>query len=569
MMRRLLLPLIALAAAACAAPAATTPAPVTPAAPAAPAPRDAAADAAAFAIDGPVREEWMPLLKPPIIDPAKTKLLSAPAGLAPVPAACGAFAGRKGDGKAKCGDPVSALAALDAALSIDTGVTPEARDAALAGLEGCAGLPAGVARALRAEMAPIECGEAIVKPLLDAPPGSMNGTVYHALLGEAIASRLARAAKSPPELAPPHDRPRVLEFTRGPMRAWFEEQARAIEDVAQAAAELPYYAKGIAAIEAGIADLRLVEAARSAPIPDEFKNDEELRNTYYGSLDQWLDPRKDRGRDAALVGLKELSLAGVIHDARVDRARAMLSRLYGGRRVDALDALLLPALPRFAPASVEERLAARLPTVYAGLLLDEQAASRPGTLRALMEKGLPLPQRMALRSAQLGPDAQALYARARIELGQLYWSAADFDQAAALATASRAAAPSDDATFSLALALALRGGPDDASDMMRKAPRALPEPRTGALDVLAAQGPGGRYAGLAAFDAALLHQLAAPEGAGAPYWNDVAKRFEAAAALLADPTQRAAADERAKAAAAVARAVVEGAAAPGKPAGGK
>ena len=33
----------------------------------------------------------------------------------------------------------------------------------------------------------------------------------------------------------------------------------------------------------------------------------------------------------------------------------------------------------------------------------------------------------------------------------------------------------------------------------------------------------------------------------APYWNDVAKRYEAAAALLADPAQRTVAEERAKA----------------------
>ncbi len=566
MIRRLLLPLVALAAAACAAPAATTPPPGTPAGPATPAPRDPKADAAAFAIDGPVREEWMPLLKPPVIDPAKTKLLSAPAGLAPVPPACDAFVARKGGGAAKCGDAASALAALDAALALDAA---DRRDAALADLEACAGLPAGVARALRVEMAPIECGEALAKPLLDAPPAAMNGTVYHALLGQAIASRLARTARNAPQLAPPHDKQRVLEFTRGPMRAWFEEQARAIENVAQAAAELPYYGKAIAAIEAGVADLRLVEAARSAPIPDEFKKDEELRNVYYGSLDQWLDPRKDRGRDAALVGLKELALVGVIHDARVDRAREMLSRLYGGRRIDALDALLLPPMPPAPATSVEERLAARLPTLYAGLLLDEQAASRPGTLRALLEKGLPLPQRMALRSASLAPDAKALYARGRIDLGRLYWRGVDFDQAAALATAARAAAPSDDATFALALSLALRGGPDDASDMMRKAPRALPPAHTDALDVIAAQGAAGRYAGIAAFDAALLHQLGAPEGAGAPYWNDVAHRYEGAAALLADPAQRAAALERAKSAAAVARAVAEGAPAAAKPAAGK
>src|SRR5262249_49745278 len=150
--------------------------------------------------------------------------------------------------------------------------------------------------------------------------------------------------------------------------------------------------------------------------------------------------------------------------------------------------------------------------------------------------------------------------------GRLFWRAADFDQAAALASSARAAAPSDEATFTLALALALRNGPDDATDMMRKAPRALPPAHTAALDAVAAQSPQSPYAGMAALDAALLHQLGAPEGAGAPYWNDVAQRFHAAAGLLADPAQRALADDRAKSAEAVARAVAEGAAPP-KPAG--
>ncbi len=556
---RLILPLFALASSACAATGAEAPGPATPAgglATVALAPAKPVGGAEVFVISGQVREEWMPLLKPSAVDPAKVKLLAPPPGLAPVPAACNGYARRKGEGSPPaCADAPSALAALDAAL----GRAGEARDAALAGLEGCAGLPGGVARSLRAELAPVECGEAILDPYLKAPPANADGIVYGAMLGQAIASRLARAAQGPPTLALPHDRARVLEFIKGPMRAWLEQQALAIETISHAGAELPYYGKGVAAIEAGVADLRLVEAVRGGPIPDEFKKDEELKNAYYSSLDQMLDPRKDRGRDAALVGLKELSRAGVIHDARVDRARAMLSRLYGGRRIDALDGLLLPPVPRAAPASLEERLAARLPTLYAGLLLDEQAGTRAGTLRQLLDQGVPLPQRQALRRAQIDPATSLLYARARLDLGRLYWSAVDFDQAAALASAARAAAP-EDATFALARALALRNGPDDASDMMRKAPRPLPPAQSAAHDVVAAaRGP---YAAMAAFDAALIHQLAAPEGAGADYWNDVASRFHAAAALLGDPAQRAVADDRARAAEAVARAIAD---APGAP----
>jgi hypothetical protein len=552
--RLLMIPLLALASSACAA--ATPPAvgPEGPAGATPPGPVPAGAGAATFAVDGQVREELLPLLKPAAVDPARARLLTPPPGLAPLPAACGAYASRKAEGKPSCADSVSALAALDAALGRPTA---DQRDAALADLDLCAGLPAGVARALRAELAPVECGEVILEPFLKAPPASTNGIVYGGALGLAVASRLARTAQNPPTLPLPHDKARVLEFVKGPMRAWLEQQAIAIETVSQAGAELPYYGKGVAAVEAGVADMRLVEAVRGGPIPDEFQRDEELKSAYYGSLDQMLDPRKDRGRDAALVGLKELSFVGVIHDARVDRARTLLSRLYGGRRIDALDALLLPPRTEVAPASVEERLAARLPTLYAGLLLDPQAASRAGTLRQLLAKGVPLPQRAALRGAELSPEARLLFARARLELGKTYWRAVDFDQAAALAAAARTAAPSDEATFDLALALALRNGPDDATEMMRKAPRPLPPAHSAALDAVAAQTPKSAYGGLAAFDAALIQQVASPEGAGAPYWTDVAARFHAAAGLLADPAQRAVAEDRAKAAEAIAHAIAE------------
>ncbi|MFT3768531.1 MAG: hypothetical protein QM820_24050 [Minicystis sp.] len=550
-MRKILVPLLALAVSACAAEAAP---PKTPEAPAGQTNATPAGDP--FAVSGPLREEWMPLLKPPVIDPAKTKLQAPPPGLAAPPALCATRAARKPEAKVSCADATSALAALDAALAQQD---VEKRDAALTDLEPCAGLPPGVARALRAENAPVECGEALAEPLLKAPPAGMNGLVYHALLGQAIASRLARAAQNPPTLAPPHDRARVLEYTKTKMRPWFEEQAHAIEEVSRSAAELPYYGKGIAAIESGIADLRLVEAARNAPIPSEFAKDDELKNAYYGSLDQWLDPRKDRGRDAALVGMKELSLVGVLHDARIDRARVLLSRLYGGRRVDALDVLIVPPLPKAAPSTVEERLAGALPTLYAGLLLDEQAAAKPGVMRMLLEKGLPLPQRMALRSAKLSPETSALYARGRLDLGRTYWRGVDFDLAAALASAARAAQPSEETTFVLALALALRSGPEDAAEMMRKTPRALGSAQTAALDFIAKQSPAGRWAGAAAFDAAVVHQLAAPEGADAAYWSNVAERYKQAAALLTDPAQRAAADDRAKAAEALSKAVGEGA----------
>jgi len=546
-MRSLLAVFVALSAVACTGPQAPPPnAPAgtgTTATP--PPPPLPKAGPESLNIDGPLREEWMPLLKAPAIDPAKTHLNAPPKGLPPTPSTCDVFVNRKGAAPPACKDTASALTSLDAAMAVDN---VDQRDTLLVSLEACAGIPAGMIRALRAELAPIACGEAIVSPVLGALPPGIGGNVYQALLGRAIASRLARAATDPPKLAPPYTVERVKEFTYGPMANWVVDQAQVIQQVSQDAVELPSYAKGMTAIEAGVADLRLVEAVRSAPLPEEYAKDPERQNVYYGALDQTLEPRKDRGRDAALRGLSELALAGVIRDARVDRARSLLTRLYGGRRIDALDPLLLPPLAKAAPTSVEERLAARLPTFYAGLLLDEQAATRAGTLRMFLERGIPLPQRIALKNASLTPEVRALLARGRLLLGQLYWRSVDFDQAAALTSKWPDARP-DDATFYLALAIALRGGPDDAGDMMRKAPLAVSSMgKVAALDFIAQQTPPGPNAGTAAFNAAMIRQITAPQGADAALWREVAQRFRQAASLLSAPAQQKDASIRAQAA---------------------
>ncbi len=556
-MRRLLVPVFALVTAACTGPVTPPPnvAPQPPPTKPEPIVAPPLAGPEALNLEGTVREEWLPLLKAPVVDPAKSQLTAAPPGLAPLPSSCDAFVSRASAGPAPaCADKAAALTALDGAMSEADAAK---RDARLLNLETCAGLPAGVARALRAELAPIECGEVIVAKVLAAPPAGIDGNLHHALLGLAIASRFARAAQSPPVLAAPYTRPRVVEFTNGPMKTWFGEQATAIQAISQAAVELSYYGKAITAIEAGVAEMRLVESVRNAPLPAELAKDAELKNQYYATLDQSLDPRKDRGRDAALVGLREMALVGAIHDARVDKARVLLARLYGGRRIDALDGLLLPALPPASPANAEERLAGKLPTYYAGLLLEPAAASRAGTTRMLLERGVPLGHRNALKTATLTPEARGLLARARLELGRLYWRAVDFDQAAQLAaTWPAGAARPDDATFTLALAIALRNGPDDAADMMRKAPLQLTSiGKVKGLDFVSQQSGAGQDAAFAAFDAALIHQLAAPEGSGAAYWKDVADRYRRAASMLADPARKAEADERAKAAAELAAAL--------------
>lgn len=480
-----------------------------------------------------------------------SKLPPLPKGLPEAPKACNAFVSRKATASAACAEPDKALEALDKALSE---ANADKRDALLLGLESCAGLPAGVARALRAELAPTECADVIVEPVVNAPPKGMDGTVYATLRGLATAARLARTGGSPPKLTPPFETKKVKEFVAGPMKDWMAAQAVAIQELSTESAKLGFYARGIAAIEAGMADLRVVEVVRAVPLPDALAKEPEAKNIYYAELDQVLDPRKDRGRDATLVGLRDLAAVGVLKDARVERARGLLSRLYGGRRIDALDALLAPPLAKLEAKGLSERLAAKLPTFYAGLLLGSDEAKKPEVLRALIERGIPVRQRIALKDADLSPETRRLYARARFELGRVYLRAVDFDQAAALLSGLPETARTPDDVLLAALVSALRNGPEDAATMVRSAP----VPMLGMGDIAALDGitkAKSPSAGLAAFDAALVKQITAPIGADAAFFRDVAARFHEASGLLSDAAMRKSADERAKAAEAVAGAI--------------
>jgi hypothetical protein len=482
---------------------ASPPAPAAPAAPAEPAPSaaQAAAPAAAdpFAVPGPLREdEW----KPWHYEPIATPLGPAPKGLAPAPAACNAFATRKPAGKIKCdlgggwthGQPSPGLLGmLDAALAEADAAK---RDALLADVEKCDPALGVAVRALRAELAPHECADVIAAPLVGKPADPED---QNTLAGLAFAARLLRAADKPPHLDPPYDAKRVMAFIKGPLKDWMVAQAKLIEVLSADAARLQGYGQGVAAIEAGIADLRFVDAARGVPVPDTIAKDAELKTVYESQLDQMLEPRKDRGRDAALAGLKVLAQLGILKDERVTRARALLGKLYAGRRIDALDVLVLP--PRTASAS-------RLPPYFVfafGAPADDLDSAFLPPARARVKK-----------------EAAA---RARIEMAKLYWRAVDVDEAIAAAKGK-----SPEAQLYLALALALRGGPEDAAQMMRKPPpEGLGIGDVRALDALVAGGSA--YADIAAFDAAWVKRVGAPRVPSAGYWQDVGARFHRAADL--------------------------------------
>ncbi|HEU4406268.1 MAG TPA: hypothetical protein VFS43_13470 [Polyangiaceae bacterium] len=556
-MRRLLAPFLAglfTLASACspstpagpkAAPAAAPP-PAPPGAPAGPAAPDDP-----FAVKGPLASEPAVAVDDSGRAPAPMPLSPPPPGVAPPPAACQAFARRRPAKAPACRERAEAIAALDAALGQRDA---HQRDAALLALAACEGLPAGMATALRAEYAPAGCADVVVGPVLAAAPGALGAAMQQTLFAHGVAARLARTVGAAPKLAPPYDKKRVLEHLSGPLKAWMTEQAAAVQALSELGASLSFYARGVVALEAALADMRFVGVVRGAPVPEEFKRDAELRDAYYGALDQALEPRKARGRDAALVGLRDFARVGALADGRLERARALLSELYGGKRVDALDPLILPPLAPPAASSAEERLAAALPTYYAGLLFAGREPSPP-FVRALLERGLPWTVRAKLSpSAELAPELRRLALFGRLALGRRYRRAVDFDEAAAQGARLPAVSPPDEVRLAFALALALRGGPEDVAALMRNAPADVAGGDVRALDAVAAAG--GPFAGAAAFDAARVREAYAPAGADAGYWRDVAARYRKSAAALSDARQRAAAEERAAAADAIAVASV-------------
>jgi len=448
------------------------------------------------------------------------------------------------------GGKAGAVAALDEALA--QGDT-EQRDARLAGLEGCPDFPRGLVRALRAELAPAPCSDALVEPVLTtATPQSVRRDVKETLEGLRLAGKLARLVLDPPKLAEPFDKAAFNVYLRDQLKPWIIGQARAIEALSLQGSRLHGYAKGVVAVEAGLADMRFVEVVRAIPLPKEMAEDPQVKDTYYGSLDQELEPRKDRGRDAALVGLGEFARAGILRDPRLDRARSLLSKLYGGRRIDALDGLLLPMLDNKEPGSVDERLASRLPTFYLPFVLDNLDPTRPAMLRALLDRGAPPAVQEALSAAKLPPEARALHARLLVELGRRYWRSEDFARAADTIEADRKGTEAGELLG--ALAVALKGGPKNAAEMMVRGISSQSVANVAELDALAgkAKAP---IAGFAAYDAAYLLQIAPPGDADKKYWQQIAKRYRRAAKLLSDAAHKAEATQRAKAAEATANAI--------------
>jgi hypothetical protein len=450
--------------------------------------------------------------------PSATKTVQ-PAAVPPPPAECALLLAHPTSG---CASDTAPRAALAAALA----KTGTERDAGLACVEGSAELPPGAVRALRAELGPVACADALVTPLLESPPKGMSRDLENVMLGLVVSGRLSRLLADPPKPEPPVTKERFRAFFAEVLTPWVLSQAAAVEKLSLAGARLSGYGRGVAAIAAGNADLRFVEMVREVPLPDEMKADKAVESAYYAALDEALEPRKVRGRDAALVGLRAFAELGAVHDPRVDRARELLTKLYSGSRVDALDRLLLPDLEPADPTQPELALAATLPTYYANELYRDTEPVDPKLVRAYLARGLPAKLRVKLEAPAATSPVRLLYARALFESGQKYFRARDFQRVAALLGKETL---DDGGRLLAALAKTLSNGPEDAAALMLKGPFLAGTGDVSGIDAEAKKN--GRFAGRAAFDAAYLLQLS-PKPDDPAFWDDAAQRFTRAEKLL-------------------------------------
>ncbi len=472
--------------------------------------------------------------------PAKKAEAPPPAKVPDPPAMCAEFVNRAGKSCAKSDGREQLASALGESSA-------SARDEKLVCLEADTKFQAGLIRTLRADLAPEVCADAMAAPLLSAGT-KLDSETEHALLGLTLAAKLARLAAEPPSLKAPFDKQKFMSFFDQELKPWVLSQAAAIGELSAQGSRLNGYGKAVAAVAAGTADLRFVDLVREIPLPDEMKNDKEVRDVYYATLDEALEPRKQRGRDAALVGLRLFAALGSLQDQRIDRARSLLAKLYSGARVDALDHLLLPPLPAPKLDKTERKLAAGLPTYYTLMLLTDLDPSDKDTLRALIERGLPPPLRKKLDEAKLSPESSRLYARLLIESGRRYFRAADFRRAAELT----AKLPDDEAKLLSGVGHGLEAGPADVAELMVKGAKSSGMGSLAELEALAKSKS--KQAGAATYDAAYILELV-PRRDDPTFWEDLAGRYGTAAKLLTDPAQKKRASDAAAAAKATAGAL--------------
>jgi hypothetical protein len=449
------------------------------------------------------------------------------------------------------GEPLPARESCDGALNLlASAVTASEPSAALASLERCSEFEPGLIRALRAELGPVECGDVLVASVVgEGAKDEVSRGVRELLLAYGISARLRRLAHELPGAPQDRKKAAIVQFLEQEVFPWAKREAVALERLARKGSELRGYARGIAAVEAGMADMRFVNLVREVPLPEEMLADEEVREVYYSSLEEALDARKNRGRDASLVGLIELERAGVVFDARVHLARDLLVQVFGGSRLKAIDSLLIPKAQAPSPAAAAEAIASSVPSPYLPLLLGDARVTGL-LLTAASARGIPAGWDQAL-PADLSESERLTLAWTRFHKGRTYFRSSDFVAAADLAKTITESSPLlSEAQLIRALGAALATGPNGPVELMRRGSFVgLSLGSSEALEQIArGTGP---LAGAAAFNLAYLRGLVLPPGAAldwrqiATQFRDAEKKLGPGLSLAARPTEEV--DARARA----------------------
>jgi hypothetical protein len=381
------------------------------------------------------------------------------------------------------------------------------RDLGLANLEACAGAPAGFVRQLRAELRP-QCSEKLLGKWAERPPTGLDGDAYAAVRGLVIAARLERLSFEMPALRGWFDRPGLDRFITLTVEPWQRLQMARLRTWDQAIAALASdsYGKLIALGARTEAARRLVAAHRAARFPEFLKKDYVKRTQYFQAIDQAARPAVsdfDEHRNAALVLLER---RGVIwHEA----LGPVLSLQRIGRREPVHAELALPHLPEpadDAPAAVW--LSRRLFSDAVERILPPEKLAQAPVLSAWAARGMPGSVRIYFQQNAPDPEQAFLLGQARVRLGLLYQSRAQFARARRLFDK---AAPHPETELLTALAAVLEH--DDAGASPRSAEELLPLVRLAdkakALDAIKA--PRELGWALAALDLGRL-ELAAAKG---------------------------------------------------------
>jgi hypothetical protein len=451
---------------------------------------------------------------------ATAPLPAMPAGLLPPPVTCAAFAKRApAKPTQRCATREEGLAALDAALAPETAT---ARDARLVALESCPAFPAGVIRGIRAELAP-ECADVIVAKGL---PKAMRTSVQHALVGAAIAARATRMKPAPAYVGPGTPES-ITGYLQTRVQAWDSEAVAALKELDATASTLTGYGHALARAAVAQGYGLHADSFRRVSYPRAWdtKENADRKPAFFTAVEAAYQPARRVTFPLAASALSAMGDTGAATHWLTDALGTWLRKNDKHRFLDLAVANLPPPTPAGAPG----RLAAKLPTFYAGILLEPDAAS-PDVLGQWAAHGVPPAVRaqLSINLATLTPEGRAAYADAQLKMVVAFGRSIDHDELAHAVAATAADPPSDRLAYLRAVTTTLRPTESvDSADVLSFA-------RSGAVpDLDAVVGSFAGYAHLLAGE--LLRSSCDAGKACVTVLTQAEQRYERAATELPEP----------------------------------